>query len=282
MSGLNPRWALAILLVCAAAFLIPVLLMVFVAFEPARDIFRSPPIIPPTSLTLSNLKTAAIYSKILPDLGNSMIYSVGAVVVTLLIAVPAGYSLSHFRYRGRGGFMMVMLASRMIPGLVTLIPLYLMLQGLHLLNSYEGVVLVYAAGGVPLSIWILKGYFDTISHSVVEAARLDGASELTIARRVMMPLAIPGVAASAILTFIGSWLDLIIALTLLSNSAKFPFTVGLFAAYEGQTGVPDVGALFAGALLGSLPATILFLLFQHRIGGGLGGAAGAIESSKRA
>ena len=173
--------------------------------------------------------------------------------------------------------MMSMLASRMIPGLVTLIPLYLMLESLHLLNTYAGVILVYAAGGIPLSIWILKGYFDTIPHEIVQAARLDGASEITIARQVMLPLAVPGVAAAAILTFIGSWLDLIIALTLLSDAAKFPFTVGLYAAYEGQTGIPDVGALFAGALVGSLPATILFLLFQRRIGGGLGGAASAIK-----
>ena len=147
----------------------------------------------------------------------------------------------------------------------------------HLLNSYQGVILVYAAGGIPLSIWILKGTFDTVPHEVIEAARIDGAGEMTIAWRIMMPMSIPGVVASGILTFIGSWLDFVVALTLLSNASLFPFTVGLFSAYEGQTGVPDVGALFAGALVGSLPATLLFLLFQHRIGGGLGSAAGAIK-----
>ncbi|MCL4319069.1 MAG: carbohydrate ABC transporter permease [Firmicutes bacterium] len=277
MSGINRKWALAILLFSAGLFLVPVLIMVLVAFEPASDLYRIPPIVVPTGLTVANFHTALIYSGVLAELGNSLIYSLGAVALSLMIAVPAGYSLSHFRFRGRGTFMMSMLASRMIPGLVTLIPLYLMLESLHLLNTYAGVILVYAAGGIPLSIWILKGYFDTIPHEIVQAARLDGASEITIARQVMLPLAVPGVAAAAILTFIGSWLDLIIALTLLSDAAKFPFTVGLYAAYEGQTGIPDVGALFAGALVGSLPATILFLLFQRRIGGGLGGAASAIK-----
>ena len=257
MSGLNKHWALVILLVVAGLFLLPVVLMVLIAFEPASDLYRTPPIIVPLGVNLENFRTALIYSGVLFQLGNSLIYSLGAVVLTLIIAIPAGYSLSHFRFRGRGTFMMGMLASRMIPGLVTLIPLYLMLKSFHLLNTYEGVILVYAAGGIPLSIWILKGYFDTIPHEIVQAARLDGANEITIARRVMLPLAVPGVAASAILTFIGSWLDLIVALTLLSDASKFPFTVGLYAAYEGQTGIPDVGALFAAALVGSLPATMV-------------------------
>jgi ABC-type glycerol-3-phosphate transport system permease component len=277
MSGLNKRWALFFLLAFALLYLTPVLLMVLIAFEPTSDLYRTPPIIEPVGLTWLNFRVAVIYSHILGELKNSLIYSLGAVAFSLAISIPAGYSLSHFRFRGRGPFMMSMLASRMIPGLVTLIPLYLMLESFHLLNTYIGVILVYAAGGIPLSIWILKGYFDTIPHEIVQAARLDGAGELTIARKIMFPLALPGVAAAAILTFIGSWLDLIVALTLLSDASKFPFTVGLYAAYEGQTGIPDIGALFAGALVGSLPATILFLLFQRRIGGGLGGAAAAIK-----
>ena len=277
MSGINRHAALVILIVLAAVFLFPVLYIVLVAFEPVKDLYHTPPVIAPSGFTLDNFVTAVIYTGILRELVNSVIFSLGAVALSLAIAVPAGYSLSHFRFRGRGAFMIGMLFSRMIPGLTTLIPLYLMLQAFHLLNSYQGVILVYAAGGIPLSIWILKGTFDTVPHEVIEAARIDGAGEMTIAWRIMMPMSIPGVVASGILTFIGSWLDFVVALTLLSNASLFPFTVGLFSAYEGQTGVPDIGALFAGALVGSLPATMLFLLFQHRIGGGLGSAAGAIK-----
>jgi multiple sugar transport system permease protein len=193
---------------------------------------------------------------------NSLIIAGGGTIVCIGLAMFSGYAFSRFRFPGRRTLLFGILLIRVIPPTATIAPLYVLVLDLHLNNSYLGIILVEAAFNLPLALWLLKGFFDTIPQSLEEAAAVDGASRWSAAIRVVFPLALPGLGASALFTFISIWGDFLTPLVLLQSPNLFPISIGLFQAYEGFNEV-KWGLLTATAVIYMIPGVLMYLLVRR-------------------
>ena len=193
---------------------------------------------------------------------NSIIIAGGGTLLCILLAMFSGYAFSRFRFPGRRTVLFGILLIRVIPPTATIAPLYVLVLDLHLNNSYLGIILVEAAFNLPLALWLLKGFFDAIPPSLEEAAAVDGASRWGAAMRVVFPLALPGLGAAALFTFISIWGDFLTPLVLLQSPNMFPISIGLFQAYVGFNEV-KWGLLTATAVIYMLPTVLMYLLVRR-------------------
>ncbi len=202
---------------------------------------------------------------------NSSIESLGATLLTLVIAVIGAYAFARLRFRLRGALFYLVLATLTLPVYATLIPLYKILAGLGLVNTYLGIILVYTSGFLPLAMWIMYSMFQALPPSIEEAAMIDGASTLQVFRRIVLPIVRPGMAATAIITFLFSWGQFIFPLVLGSTNATEPLTVDL-SSLAGRHIVPYT-IINAGAILAiAIPAVIVFFLNRWIVDGIVAGS----------
>ncbi|MEZ4727982.1 MAG: carbohydrate ABC transporter permease [Caldilineaceae bacterium] len=204
---------------------------------------------------------------------RNSIFAVGtAVFLALAICSLGGYALSRARFRFKRALMFAILLVQIIPGTATVLPLYLIMRELHLLNSLWGVVLGMTAGAIPFMLWVMKGFIDTVPIELEEAAFLDGATQLQALARVVFPLTLPGIGAASILAFNGAWSAFFLPLILLSDAEKFVMPLGLFRALIAYTNL-DYGMLNAMALIYMLPSFLIFIFArQYLIKGTMAGA----------
>jgi ABC-type glycerol-3-phosphate transport system permease component len=190
------------------------------------------------------------------------------------VSALAGYSFSRFRFYARSYLMYTILIGQMLPGVVLLLPLYIYLKNLRLLNTHFGLGIVYMTFAIPLCTWLLKGFFDTIPTDLEEAAMVDGCSRVGAMTRVVLPLAAPGIAATALFAFITAWNDFMFALAVLNSPAKFTIGLGLMSYQEEY--FFQWHNLMAGGVLMSVPALALYLILQKYLVRGLtrGGVKG--------
>jgi ABC-type glycerol-3-phosphate transport system permease component len=183
------------------------------------------------------------------------------------------YALARLRFRGKALLLGVILAVSMFPQIAVVSPLFLLLRSLRLINTYPGLILPYLTFAMPLAVWLLVGYFRQLPSELEEAAMVDGAGRLRAFREVIVPLALPGIAATAILTFVYSWNEFLFALsfTLGPERQTVPVAIALF---RGQYQVPW-GQVLAAAIVATTPVAVLVLAFQRRIVQGL--TAGAVK-----
>jgi arabinogalactan oligomer/maltooligosaccharide transport system permease protein len=203
----------------------------------------------------------------------SLYVSGATTIVGLLLAVTAAYALSRFQFPGKSAGMQSLLITQMFPATLMLVPLYEILQRLHLLDSLSGLVLVYATSSLPFCVWMLKGYFDTIPRELEEAAIMDGASRTQVFIRVVLPLCRPALAVTALFSFMTAWNEFILAATLLNDETKFTLPVAL-QRFVGEYQV-EWGKFAAGALIVSAPVMLLFFALQKHLVGGL--TAGGVK-----
>ncbi len=203
----------------------------------------------------------------------SIVVSGATTLVGLTLAVSAAYALSRFRFPGKEGGMQALLITQMFPATLMMVPIYSILQKLHLLDSLSGLVLVYATTALPFCIWNLKGYFDTLPRELEEAAVMDGASTFQVFIRVVLPLARPALAVTALFSFMTAWNEFILAATLLNDPSRFTLPVAL-QRYVGEHKV-EWGKFAAGALIVSAPVMALFFALQKHLVGGL--TAGGVK-----
>ncbi|AEI68826.1 sugar ABC transporter permease [Corallococcus macrosporus] len=203
----------------------------------------------------------------------SIVVSGATTLVGLTLAVSAAYALSRFRFPGKEGGMQALLVTQMFPATLMMVPIYSILQKLHLLDSLTGLVLVYATTALPFCIWNLKGYFDTLPRELEEAAVMDGASTFQVFVRVVLPLARPALAVTALFSFMTAWNEFILAATLLNDPARFTLPVAL-QRFVGEHKV-EWGKFAAGALIVSAPVMALFFALQKHLVGGL--TAGGVK-----
>ena len=192
---------------------------------------------------------------------NSVWVSSATTVLGVIVAVPAAYAFKRFRFPGREMLFYSVLVRNMFPGVVFLIPLLIMMRDLRLVNTEWSLILTYLTFGLPLSIWLQKGFYDNITPQLEQAARIDGASRFRYSLRVAMPLSSPGIIATAIYTFVQSWNEYIYALTFLNSRDKLTLPVGLqrfFTEYA-----TDWPGLMAAAVIMSVPVVVLFLILQR-------------------
>ncbi len=191
---------------------------------------------------------------------NSLVVSTAATVLGVLVAVPAAYAFSRFSFPGRHLLFYAVLLRNMFPTVVFLMPLFIMMRWLHLVNTEWSLVLTYLTFGLPLSIWLLKGFYDNIPPQLEQAARLDGASRFQAFIRIVMPLSSPGIIATAIYSFIQAWNEYVYALTFLNDESKLTLPVGLQRFFtEYATNWPG---LMAASFITSVPVVVLFLVLQ--------------------
>ena len=205
---------------------------------------------------------------------NSVLVSLMTTVLGVFLACTAAYAFSRFRFPGRDGGMLAFLVSQMFPGTLMLIPLFIIIvKWLGLGNNFWGLVIVYATTAIPFCVWMLKGYFDTIPIDIEESARIDGASPQTIFFRIILPLAKPAIAITALFSFMTAWNEFILASVFLESESKYTAPVGLRFFVGGFSS--QWGFFAAGSVIVSLPVVILFLYLQKYLVSGL--TAGSVK-----
>ena len=207
------------------------------------------------------------------QLFNSFLVALLTTIVGVFLASTAAYAFSRFRFPGRRMGMAVFLVVQMFPATLIMIPLYVILDKLGMLDSVMGLVLVYSTTAIPFCVWMLKGYFDTIPRELEEAAWIDGATRFGMFWRVVLPLSKPALAVTALFSFMTAWNEYILAETFLNNEAAYTLPVVL-KHYVGDKSA-DWGAFAAGAILVSMPVMALFYVLQKSLVSGL--TAGGVK-----
>ena len=206
-------------------------------------------------------------------MGNSLIVSLGTCLLGLTIAIPAGYAFSRYKFTGRDVSMFAFLLVQMFPGIIILVPYFLVMKSLGLLNSHLGLILAYCVTALPLCVWMLKGFFDTVPRELEEAAVLDGCNQFQVFTKVVLPLSLPAIAVTALFSFLAAWNEFLLALTFNTSNDMYTLPVGL-ASLISSTG-QAWGDFAAASLLVSLPVALLFLFFQKFLIEGL--SAGGVK-----
>ena len=266
------------LVVLTAAVLYPVMLVCKKAFEPGHTTsLGGSPI--PEHVTLQHFGdlfgARGPHGELLflRQAMNSIMIALATTVVGVVLSCTAAYALSRFRFPGRKTGLTTFLVVQMFPATLLMLPLYVILDTLGLLNSMVGLVLVYSTTAIPFCVWTLKGYFDSLPRELEEAARIDGASPWMIFRRIILPLARPGIAVTALFSFMTAWNEFIMASTFMTDESKYTLPV-LIQSSVGQFSA-DWGLFAAGAVVTSLPVMVAFYVLQRYLVGGL--TAGAVK-----
>ncbi|WP_405968028.1 carbohydrate ABC transporter permease [Streptomyces sp. NBC_00015] len=253
----------------------PLLWLLSVAFKPARELGSLHPTWIPKHPTLANFRQAFDEQPLLHAAFNSLIAAVGAAVIAVALATPMAYVMARRRTRlarAASGWVVV---SQAFPFVLVIIPLFLVLKNLRLIDSVPGLVMVYVVWALPFALWMLVGYVRAVPVELEEAAAIDGAGRLRTLVSVTAPLLAPGIVATGLFAFVTAWNEFFFALVLLKTPEKQTLPVVL-THFIGTEGVADLGPLAAAAFLATLPSLVVFAIVQRRITGGM--LAGAVKS----
>jgi arabinogalactan oligomer / maltooligosaccharide transport system permease protein len=245
-----------LILACViAAF--PIIRVLSVALRPGNRILESEFQLIPAGATFDSFVDVLTDSDLPLWLFNSLVITTGTSIVGLLIAATSAYAFSRFKFPGRGLGLTALLATQLIPAAMLLVPLYLLAVQFKLANSYVGMVIALSVTAVPFSIWILKGYYDTVPIELEEAARIDGCSQLEAFWRILLPLSTPALVVVFLFNFLAAWNDYFLARILLSKEELLTWPLGLQRFQQQfQTNWND---LAASSILISVPVVLLFL-----------------------
>lgn len=255
-----------------AIFIFPIYWMFIASLKENKVLMRLPPEFYPTFSTFENYITMLTTPKYLTYIKNSFIVACGTVIVDLVLALFAGYSLSRYRYPGRKTIMTAMLSAQIFPVVVIIISLYSFFSKLQLLNTYRGLIFADVAMSLPLSVWMLKSFCDSIPLSLDDAARIDGCSRFQTLIHVVTPLMKPGLLAVGIYSFLMSWDDYLIPLVVMSKTGMKTLPVGIAETFLGEY-ENNYAGMMTIAVIASLPVLILFLVFQKYMVSGLTGGS---------
>ncbi|MFF5789339.1 carbohydrate ABC transporter permease [Streptomyces sp. NPDC012693] len=253
----------------------PFLWLVSTAFKPAPELASLHPTWIPKDPTLANFRQAFDEQPLLRAAANSLVAAVSAAVIAVAVATPLAYVTARHRGRLASAATGWVVISQAFPFVLVIIPLFLILKNLHLINSVLGLVLVYVVWSLPFALWMLMGYVRAVPAELEEAAAVDGAGRLRTLVSVTAPLLAPGIVATALFAFVTAWNEFFFALVLLKTPEKQTLPVVL-THFLGAEGVADLGPLAAAAFLATLPSLVVFAVLQRRIAGGM--LAGAVKS----
>ena len=260
-------WPLYVALVILAVITyIPFIFTIINSFK-SNDQFFTEFWLPVFPLHFENYQRAwpAMWRSIL----NSFTYSVPTAILTLIISGLSGYAFARYRFPGRHILFFMMLALIMIPGILLIVPMFSVIVAMGWGNTIQGLILPWTAGQIVFGTFLMRTFFETMPNEFFEAARLDGAGELTLLFRIAIPLAVPALATLGILNLLFTWNDLIWPLVSIFDSAKFPVSIGVLT-FSSQYGT-DYGVTFASYVIASLPLIIIFGFTSRRFMEGLSG-----------
>lgn len=262
------RWgAFALLALLAILWLAPIAWAVSTSLKPEGDTAEIPLQWIPDVVTLDAYRSVIDAGNLLRWYGNSFVVSGGVTIITVLITSLAAYGISRIPFRSRLTIFGIILAGIVLPGQILIIPLFIEVQALGLIDSYWGIILPQVAASV--AVFIFKQFFDGIPSELDDAARLDGASPLRIYWEIWMPLARPAIAAVAIFTFIGAWNNFLLPFILITDPDQMTIPVGL-AVVQSAYGI-QYAQVMASAIIGGIPLVFIFLFFQRQIVQGVAG-----------
>lgn len=244
----------------------PFVWMILTSLTPSAQIAATGVALSPAGWSLDNYVRLIEQTSFLKNMLDSLIVAGGTMMVGLAVAVSAAYAFSRFRFRGRTLLMLQFLLINMFPVVLLILPLFVLMRRLGLLDTHFALILANATVAIPFAVWMLTSYVGAIPKSLDEAAMTDGCSRLTTLRRIVLPLMMPGIISTGIYIFITAWNEYLYALTLGGRNVR-TVTVAiqtLIGEYQIEWGL-----LAAGAVVGALPATLLFLIVQRRLIGGL-------------
>ncbi len=264
------------LLLAFWAFIVifPFVWMVVTSVKADPEILSSPWKLP-AAIQWDNFERAWTQARIGRFFLNTILVLTGSLTGTLLVSAMAAYVLARFEFPGRQVLFYAFIAGLMFPVFLALVPLYFLVRDLHLLGTYQGLILVYIAYSLPFTIFFLTSFFKTLPNELGEAAILDGASQYQIFFQVMLPLAKPGLIAMGIFNFLGQWNQFLLPLVLMPNADRYLLSQGLYFLAVQQGYQNDYGALFAAMVITMIPTLIVYVLFQRRLESGL--TAGALK-----
>jgi arabinogalactan oligomer/maltooligosaccharide transport system permease protein len=255
------------LVICLAG-LVPILYALSVSLNATNSVFSEGFSLLPSQFTFQNYRSVLFNQPFLLWMRNTVLLAAFTVVIALSVSVPAAYAFSRFRFRGRSTTLYLLLLLNAFPSILSMFALYRLLRLMGMVNTYTGLVIVYTGGMTIFSLWNMKGYFDTIPVEIEQAARIDGADDFQIIRKIVLPLAKPTIIVTAILVLISVWNDYIFAINFLSTADKYTLAAGLYTlqATEQTRNWP----LFSAAsLLASLPVLVIFFAVQKYMQSGL-------------
>ena len=277
---LKPRWSnrravllTALTAVIAIIAIFPVYWMVVSSLLPTSETLSTkPPLLPnPFSLNFAQYLEVFTQSTVLQWFMNSVIVTVGSVVISMVVSTLAGYSLSRMRSHGQTAAGFTMLLTRVLPGTLLVIPLFITFSSLGLLNSLLGLILANCTVIIPFAVWLMKGFFDSIPRELEQAAMVDGCTIFAAFRRVVLPLTLPGLAATTAYAAVLSWSDYLFAKTFIQDRDLWTITLGS-ASFVGEHAV-DWNSLMAVGIIAIIPVAILFLFLEPLLVKGLAGGS---------
>lgn len=244
----------------------PFLWMLMTSLTPSARIAATGVSVSPSGWDFSNYIRLVGHTSFLGNMGHSLVIALGTVALGLLVSVTGAYALSRFRFPGRRLVMLQFLLVNMFPMVLLILPLFVMMRRLGLLDTHLALILANATIAIPFAVWMLRSYIGAIPDSLDEAAMIDGCTRLGTLRRIVLPLAVPGIVSTGIYIFITAWNEYLYALTLGGRNVR-TVTVAI-QTLVGEYQI-EWGLLAAGGVVGALPVTIIFLLVQRRLVSGL-------------
>jgi multiple sugar transport system permease protein len=261
------------ILAAAAVTIFPFYWMLNTALKPQHEVFLSPPSFWSANWNLGAFATLLIERPFARYFLNSLIVSAASTLVSVTLATLAAYGFTRFHIKGAGALIVFLLFTKMLPETLLIIPYFRLMSELGLINTYFALVLAYSSFALPFSVWMLIGFFRSIPREIDEAAIVDGASRLVALRRVILPLAAPGLAAVALFTFLISWNAYVWALVLTTDPNMYVLSVGI-ANMVGEYRV-QWNELMAAATIAAVPVMVLFAFLERHLVGAL--TAGAVK-----
>jgi len=256
----------------------PILWLLKSSLTPESEMLNVPPTLVPTHLNFKfyeglfhnvpGIDPGTGIQLLVPrSLLNSVVIATSVAIINIVIATPAAYAIARYAFRGRGLIVNGMLASRMVPSLVLIVPFYLLFRDVALIDSLQAVIVAHTAISIPFSVWIMRGHFASVPVEIEKAARVDGCSRFSAFWHVALPLAVPGLVVTALFSFMLSWNEFLLALVLTESPNNLPVqpTLAGLSSYQGVS----YGFLFAGSVLSAIPPALIALLLQRRLTQGL-------------
>ncbi|HEY7618575.1 MAG TPA: carbohydrate ABC transporter permease [Solirubrobacteraceae bacterium] len=270
---LRRGWLYVCALAVSAFALFPIYYVVITSLKPRSEIYTRTPDLWPNNPQWHQYTRVLTDGHVARALGNSLIIATATTLICVAVAAMAAYALARLEIPLKRTLLMLILTTQMFPLVVMIIPLFVLMRNANLIGTYQGLVIAYLAFTVPLAIWIMRGFIVTIPEELEHAAMIDGATRVGAMFRVILPIAGPGLVATATLSFIAAWNEFMLALTFMNEEERktLPLVLQQFVG----RGDVDWGAVMATSVIYTLPVVIFFLLMRRRLM--LGMTAGAVK-----
>lgn len=254
--------------------LFPFAVMISTAVKPRAEVLAFPPHWLPSEIRLQNFADMWQAARFGPALVNSLVVSIAATVLCLLVAIPAAYAMARMQFRGQRLFRQFLLVTQMLSPIVLVLGIFRLMSKMGLVDQLPALMLAYIAFNLAFAVWMLQAYFQTIPRELEEAATLDGATSLQRLRLVFLPLAAPAIGITSVFIFIYCWNEFVLAMTLLRSNEKYTLTMQIFSLVGGRYQV-EWDHVMGATLVASVPVAIVFAMLQRYLVSGL--TVGAVK-----